>query len=62
MLEGGTEGDDPTWTWHLELKVCVVGDDHELCIAWASKDGMVGFMEPDHHEGEDLPPEVGWIF
>jgi hypothetical protein len=32
-LKGGVDGDNPTWAWHLELKVCVVGDDHEFCVA-----------------------------
>jgi hypothetical protein len=35
-LEGGADGDDPTRARHLKLEVCVVGDGHELCIAWAS--------------------------
>jgi hypothetical protein len=35
-LEGGADGDDPAWAQHLELEVCVVGDGHELCIAWVS--------------------------
>ena len=35
-LEGGTNGDDPAWSWHLQLQIGVVGDDHELRIAWTS--------------------------
>ena len=35
-LEGGADGDDPTQTWHLQLHIGVVGDDHELHVAWKS--------------------------
>jgi hypothetical protein len=28
------DGDDPVGARHLELEVGVVGDDHELCVAW----------------------------
>ena len=35
-LEGGADGDDPTRTWHLQLQVGVVGDDHELHVKWLS--------------------------
>ena len=41
-LEGGADGDDPTGTRHLQLEVFLVGDGHELCIAWSSQDGVVG--------------------
>ena len=34
-LEGGNDGDDPSWAWHLKLEVGVVGDGHELCVARA---------------------------
>ena len=33
MLEG-VDGDDPIWSRHLQLQIGVVGDDHELRIAW----------------------------
>jgi hypothetical protein len=46
---------------HLELEIGVVGNSHELCVTWASQDGMVGFVESDHLKGEDLCPKVGWI-
>ena len=39
-LEGGVDGDDPTWTRHLQLQIGVVGDGHELCITWTSQDGV----------------------
>ena len=35
-LEGGADGDDPTWTRHLQLQIGVVGDGHELRVAWTS--------------------------
>jgi hypothetical protein len=34
-LEGGGDGDDPSWAWHLKLEVGVVGDGLELCVARA---------------------------
>jgi len=36
MLEGGADGDDPTQSRHLQLQIGVVGDGHELHIAWMS--------------------------
>jgi hypothetical protein len=30
----GADGDDPVGAWHLELEVGVVGDGHELGVAW----------------------------
>ena len=45
-LEGGADGDGSTWTRHLQLQIGVVGDDHELRIAWMSQDGMVGPWNP----------------
>ena len=35
-LEGGADGDDPTWTRYLQLWIGVVGDGHELRVAWTS--------------------------
>ena len=35
-LEGGADGDDPMGARHLQLEVRVVGDGHELRIAWTS--------------------------
>ena len=36
VLEGGADGDDPVGSRHLQLEVCVVGDGHELRVAWSS--------------------------
>ena len=60
-LEGGANGDDPTWTQHLQLQIGVVGDSHELRVAWTSQDSVVGPMEPDHLEGKGLHPIIGRI-
>ena len=60
-LEGGADGDDPTWTQHLQLQIGVVGDGHELHVAWTSQDGVVGSVEPDHLEGKGLHPIIGRI-
>ena len=35
-LEGGSNDDDPAWTRHLQLQIHVVGDGHELHVAWTS--------------------------
>ena len=41
-------------------EVGVVGDGHELRVAWSSQDGVIGSVEPNHFEGEGLRPIVGW--
>jgi hypothetical protein len=54
----GSDGDDPIRTRHLELEVGVVGDGHELDIAWSSQYRMVGSSEPDDLKGESFLSEV----
>ena len=44
---------------HLQLEVGVVGDRHELGVARAPQDGVIGPLEPNHLEGEDLLVVVG---
>ena len=39
-LKGGADGDDPAWARHLQLEVGVVGEGHELGVAWSAQDGM----------------------
>jgi len=58
VLARRADGDDAVWSRHLELEVGIVGDGHELGVAWSSQDCVVGPWEPDHVEGEDLPSEV----
>ena len=36
LLEATLDGDDPLRARHLELQVGVVGDGHELFIAWSA--------------------------
>jgi hypothetical protein len=55
----GSDGDDPDGAWHLELEVGVVGDGHELGVAWSPHHCVVGSSEPDHLEHEGFPAEVG---
>jgi hypothetical protein len=55
----GSDGDYPVGAWHLELKVRVAGDDHELGVARTPQHRMVGPSEPDHLEREGFPAEVG---
>ena len=54
MLVRGLDSDDAVGARHLELEVRVVGDRHELGVAWPPQDGVVGSLEPNHLEGEDL--------
>ena len=61
LLEGGADGDDPVGARHLQLEVCVVGDGHELHVAWSSQDGVESFREPNHLEGEGLSPVIELI-
>ena len=59
IQKGATHGDDVIWSRHLQLEVGVVGDRHELGVAWPPQDGMVGPWEVHHLEGEDFRAEVG---
>jgi hypothetical protein len=47
------------WAWHLEREISVVGDGHELRVAWLSQHGVVDYVESDHLKGESFPPVVG---
>jgi hypothetical protein len=58
----GSDGDDSLGACHLELEVRVVGDGHELGVAWSSQHRVVGPSEPDHLESEGLLSEVGGSF
>jgi hypothetical protein len=55
----GSDGEDPVGARHLELEVGVVGDDHELGVAWSPQYGVVGSSEPDHLEREGFLLDVG---
>jgi hypothetical protein len=55
----GADGDDPVGARHLELEVGVVGDGHELGVAWSPQYRVVGSSEPDHLEREGFLSEVG---
>jgi hypothetical protein len=55
----GVDGDDPVGARHLELEVGVVGDGHELGVAWSPQHCVVGPSEPDHLECEGFLSEVG---
>jgi hypothetical protein len=55
----GSDGDDLVGARHLELKVGVVGDGHELGVAWSPQHCVVGSSEPDHLEREGFLLEVG---
>jgi hypothetical protein len=55
----GADGDDPVGARHLELEVGVVGDDHELGVAWFPQHCVVSSSEPDHLEREGFLSEVG---
>jgi hypothetical protein len=55
----GADGDDPAVARHLELEVGVVGDDHELGVAWSPQHCMVGSSAPDHLKREGFLSEIG---
>jgi hypothetical protein len=55
----GSDGDDPVGARHLELEVGIVGDGHELGVAWSPQHCVVGSSEPDHLEREGFLSEVG---
>jgi hypothetical protein len=55
----GADGDDPVGARHFELEVGVVGEGHELGVAWPPQYCVVGSSEPDHLEREGFPSEVG---
>jgi hypothetical protein len=55
----GADGDDPVGARHLELELGVIGDDHELGVAWSPQYCVVGSSEPDHLEREGFLSEVG---
>jgi hypothetical protein len=55
----GSDGDDSLGARHLELEVSVVGDDHELGVAWSSQHRVIGSSKPDYLEGEGFLSEVG---
>jgi hypothetical protein len=54
----GAHGDDPVGARHLELEVGVVGEGHELGVAWSPQHCVVGSSEPDHLEREGFLSEV----
>ena len=53
-----TYGDDPVGTRHLELEVGVIGNGHELGIAWSPQDGVVGTGKVCYLEGDPFCAEV----
>jgi hypothetical protein len=55
----GSDGDNSLGAWHLEFEVRVVGDDHELGVAWSSQHRMIGSSKPDYLESEGFLSEVG---
>jgi hypothetical protein len=55
----GPDSDDPVGARHLELEVGIVGDGHELGVAWPPQHCVVGSSKPDHFEREGLPSKVG---
>ena len=58
VLAHRADRDDVVGAQHLELEVGVVGDHHELGIAWSPENRMVVHREPDHVKSENLPSKV----
>ena len=44
-LQISVDREDPLWSWHLQEKIRVVGDRHELGEGGSSQDGVVGGLE-----------------
>ena len=59
LLKVAPYGDDPMRAGHLELQIGVVGDGHELGIAWLVQDGEVGARKVRYLKGEHLHAKVG---
>jgi hypothetical protein len=59
MAVCGSDGDDSLGARHFELEISVVGDDHELGVAWSSQHRVIGPLEPDYLESEGFLSEVG---
>jgi hypothetical protein len=55
----GADGDDPVGAQHFELEVGVVGNGHELGVAWPPQYCVIGSSEPDYLKREGFPSEVG---
>ena len=62
LLEVASYTDDSMRTGHLELYVGVVGDGHELGVAWSAQDGMIGAGEIFYFKGERIRVEIGSTF
>jgi hypothetical protein len=58
----GSDGDNSLGAWHLEFEVSVVGDGHELGVAWSSQHRVIGPSKPDYLESEGFLSEVGGSF
>jgi hypothetical protein len=55
----GSNSDDSLGARYLELEISVVGDGHELGVAWSSQHRVIGSSEPDYLESGGFPSEVG---
>ena len=58
LLKAALDGDDSLRAGHLELKVGVIGDGHELGEEWSTKEGVVDTGEVNDLKGERLLMEV----
>ena len=61
LLKAALDGDDPLWARHLELQVCVAGDDHEHGEARSIEDCVVDAGEVNDLKGEWLLVEIVWL-
>jgi hypothetical protein len=59
MAVCGSDGDGSLGACHLELEIRVIGDSHELGVAWSSQHHVIGPSEPDYLESEGFLLEVG---
>jgi hypothetical protein len=54
-------GDYPDGPEYLELKVGIVGDGHELDVAWPSQDDVIRLEEINHFEHEHFGSIVACV-
>ena len=53
-LDVAADGKDSVWSRHLQEKICVVWDRHELGESWSPQYSMVGSLERGHLEDDRL--------
>ena len=53
-LDVAADGKDSVWSRHLQEKICVVGDRHELGESWSPQYSVVGSLKRGYLEDDGL--------